>query len=164
MTTFSYNPPPNPTRCSTRPKVSPSSESQPSSSEAETQLTDFFQIPKTPPRTLPVHDVIHILRSHLLSGVSIVTSLNDTSAPRAPEHLRSGLRQTNPCAKWKVLSLTKPKGKIYKTKSLGHYITLWAMTMKEYFIHARFLELMSHHQVHFKNWPCVISCPSGGVG
>ena len=27
---------------------------------------------------------------------------------------------------WKVLSLTKPKGKIYKTKSLGHYIThMW---------------------------------------
>ena len=34
------------------------------------------------------------------------------------------LHLTNPCAKWKVLSLTKPKGKIYKTKSLGHYITL----------------------------------------
>ena len=30
---------------------------------------------------------------------------------------------TNPCAKRKVLSLTKPKGKIYKTKSLGNYIT-----------------------------------------
>ena len=25
----------------------------------------------------------------------------------------------------KFLSLTKPKGKIYKTKSLGHYITYW---------------------------------------
>ena len=33
------------------------------------------------------------------------------------------LHLTNPCAKLKVLSLTKPKGKIYKTKSLGHYIT-----------------------------------------
>ena len=33
------------------------------------------------------------------------------------------LHLTNPCAKRKVLSLTKPKGKIYKTKSLGHYIT-----------------------------------------
>ena len=31
---------------------------------------------------------------------------------------------TNRCAKRKVLSLTKPKGKIYKTKSLDHYITL----------------------------------------
>ena len=30
---------------------------------------------------------------------------------------------TNPWAKRKVLSLTKAKGKIYKTKSLGHYIT-----------------------------------------
>ena len=34
------------------------------------------------------------------------------------------LHLTNPCAKWKVLSLTKSKGKIYKTKSLGHYITV----------------------------------------
>ena len=34
------------------------------------------------------------------------------------------LHLTNPCAKWKVLSLTKPEGKIYKTKSLGYYITV----------------------------------------
>ena len=33
------------------------------------------------------------------------------------------LHLTNPCAKRKVLTLTEPKGKIYKTKSLGHYIT-----------------------------------------
>ena len=33
------------------------------------------------------------------------------------------LHLNNPCAKRKVLSLTKPKGKIYITKSLGHYIT-----------------------------------------
>ena len=33
------------------------------------------------------------------------------------------LHLTNQCAKRKVLNLTKPKGKIYKTKSLGHYIT-----------------------------------------
>ena len=32
------------------------------------------------------------------------------------------LHLTNPCAKRKVLSLTKPKGKIYKTKYFGHYI------------------------------------------
>ena len=63
-------------------------------------------------------------RGHIfLSGVSIVTSLNDTSAPRVRQHLRSCLRLTNPCSKRKVLSLTKPKGKIYKTKSLGYYIT-----------------------------------------
>ena len=34
------------------------------------------------------------------------------------------LHLTNPCAKRKVLSLTEPKGNIYKTKSLGHYITI----------------------------------------
>ena len=33
------------------------------------------------------------------------------------------LHLTNPYAKRKVLSLTKPNGKIYKTKSLGNYIT-----------------------------------------
>ena len=33
------------------------------------------------------------------------------------------LHQTNTCAKRNVLSLTKSKGKIYKTKSLGYYIT-----------------------------------------
>ena len=59
-----------------------------------------------------------------LSGVSIVTSLNDTSGPRAREHLRSCLHLTNPCDKRKVLNLTKPKGKKYKTKSLGHFITV----------------------------------------
>ena len=34
------------------------------------------------------------------------------------------LHLTNPCDKLKVLSLTKPKGKIHKTKSLRHYITV----------------------------------------
>ena len=33
------------------------------------------------------------------------------------------LHLTNPCAKRKVLSLTKQKGKISKIKPLGHYIT-----------------------------------------
>ena len=33
------------------------------------------------------------------------------------------LHLSNPCAMRKVLSLTKPKGKIYKKISLGHYIT-----------------------------------------
>ena len=35
---------------------------------------------------------------------------------------------TNPCAKRKVLSLTKPP--IYKTKSLGHYITIAACVLR----------------------------------
>ena len=33
------------------------------------------------------------------------------------------LHLTNPCTQRKVLRLTKPIGKIYKTKSLGNYIT-----------------------------------------
>ena len=50
----------------------------------------------------PVLDVTHIPRSYILSGISIVTSLNDTSALWACEHLRSCLHLTNPC--------TEPKG------------------------------------------------------
>ena len=46
------------------------------------------------------------------------------------------LHLTNPCAKQKVFSLTKPKGKIYKTKSLGNYITIPG--------------LEPHHQMHFR--------------
>ena len=37
------------------------------------------------------------------------------------------LHLTNPCAKRKVLCLTKPKGKIYKIKSLRNYVTLRMM-------------------------------------
>ena len=87
------------------------------------QLTDFSQISPNHPRTLPVHDVIHIPWLNFLSGIFILTSVNDTSSPCARQHLRSSLHLTNPCAKRKVLSITKPKGRIYKTKSLGHYIT-----------------------------------------
>ena len=65
--------------------------------------------------------------SHPLSGIFIVTSLNDMSAQRAHGHLRSCLHLSAHCMGYalsrKVLSLTKPKCKIYKTKSLGHYIT-----------------------------------------
>ena len=35
------------------------------------------------------------------------------------------LHLTNPCTKRKVLILTKPKGKIYETKSLRHYISVY---------------------------------------
>ena len=47
-----------------------------------------------------------------------------THPPRARQHMHSSLQLTNPCAKRKVLSLTNPKSKIYKTKSHSHYITL----------------------------------------
>ena len=40
---------------------------------------------------------------------------------RKPELM---LHLTNPCTKRKVLIITKPKGKIYKTRSLHNYITL----------------------------------------
>ena len=49
----------------------------------------FFSNPKNPQPTLPVHDVIHIPWSHSRSGIFILTYLNDTSSPRAREHLRS---------------------------------------------------------------------------
>ena len=45
------------------------SESQPSSSEPGTQLTDFLQNPQNPPRALPMHDDIHIHWSTFLSRI-----------------------------------------------------------------------------------------------
>ena len=46
--------------------ISASPESQPSSSDAKTQLTDFSQIPKI--LSASRHDVIHISWSHFLSS------------------------------------------------------------------------------------------------
>ena len=48
----------------------------------------FFSNRKNPQPTLPVRDVIHIPSSQFLSGIFILTSLNDTSSPHAREHLR----------------------------------------------------------------------------
>ena len=42
------------------------------------------------------------------------------------------LHITNPCTKLKVLILTKPKGKIYKTRSLRNYITPTIITTSHY--------------------------------
>ena len=95
------------------------------SPRSQSQLTDFSQI--------SAHASGAWRHSHPwsypLSGIFIVTSLNDSSAPRAREHLRSCLLLTNPCTKRKVPSLTKPKGKIYKTKPLGRYITVAVSTI-----------------------------------
>ena len=98
--------------------ASPSSESQPSSSEAGTQQTAFSQISAHTsgvwchPNTLvsfPIWDFyFDISEWHILSA-------------RANTCVNVYL--INPCTKQKVLSLTKPKGKIYKMKSLGNYIT-----------------------------------------
>ena len=102
--------------------ASTSPESQPSSSEAGTQLSDFFSNLKilsphfrawrhSHPLVLIIIWDFHfdISEWHILSA--------PTWTPTLMLHL------TNSCAKRKVLSLTKPKGKIYKTKSLGSYIT-----------------------------------------
>ena len=66
--------------------------------------------------------------SHLLASFSIWDFYFDISKwhilPARACTPALMLHLTNPCAKRKVLSLTKKKGKIYKTKSLGHYITL----------------------------------------
>ena len=84
-----------------------------------TQLTDFFKSHKIL-RGLPVHDVIPIS----LSVIFILTSLNDTSAPRArlwaPAFM---LHRANPCTEPRNSQPNKTKSKIYKTKSLGHYVT-----------------------------------------
>ena len=68
--------------------------------------------------TLPVRDVTLIpwfqfLFSHLWLTHPLCTRVNTCCM----------LHLTNPCTKWKVLILTKPKGKICKRKSLRHYIT-----------------------------------------
>ena len=97
-------------------------ESQPSSSEAGTQLTAFSQIPKSSAYASNAWS-----HSHPLAPISIWDFYFDISK----RYILSAcvgtpalmLHQTNPCAKQKVLILTKLKGKIYKTKSLRNYIT-----------------------------------------
>ena len=78
----------------------------------------FLKSPNPQP-TLPVRDVTHIPWDFYfdISGWHILSACAWT--PALMLHL------TNPCTKRKVLILTKPKGKIYKTKSLRHYITRW---------------------------------------
>ena len=103
--------------------ASPSSESRLSHSEAGTQLIAFSQIPKSsahasgawchlPPLvSIPIWDFYFDISEWHIFSMHVWT-------PALMLHL------TNPCTKRKVLILTKPKGKIYKTKSLRHYITL----------------------------------------
>ena len=97
-----------------------------------TQLTDFFQIPQI------LHARFRCMM--LFTSSSPIRDFYFDNSERhilpahAREHLRSCLHLTNPCAKRKVLSLTKPKGKIYETKSLGHYITLMAAVIYPYLL------------------------------
>ena len=102
--------------------TSPSSESRLSRSDAGTQLSAFSQIPKSSAHTSGAWR-----NSHPLVAIPIWDFYFDISE----WHILSArawtpafmLHLTNPCAKRKVLSLTKSKGKIYKTKSLRNYIT-----------------------------------------
>ena len=111
------------TACGTRCKASASSESQPSSSKEKTQHTDFSQIP--PQSSAHASGAWH--HSHLLVLFPIWGFYFDICEwhilPAHPWTPALMLHLTNPCAKRKFLSLIKQKGKIYKTKSFGHYIT-----------------------------------------
>ena len=116
-----------PTTPETTGLISASPESQLSSSDAKTQLTDFSQIAKilrarfrcmtsfTSPGHIPLWDFYFDTSEwHILPARAWTPALM--------------LHLTNQCAKRKVLSLTKPKGKIYKTKSLSHYFTYPVLT------------------------------------
>ena len=106
-----------PTRAQIR-LASAGPEIQPSS-EAGTQPTAFAQI--------WAHASGAWCHSHPLVLISILDFYFDISE----WHILSArawtpalmLHLTNPCAKRKVLILTKPKGKIYNRESLCHYIT-----------------------------------------
>ena len=97
--------------------ASPSSESRLSRSEAGTQLTDFFQISKS-----SAHNSGHVV-IHTPSPISylgfLLWHLRLSHSSRVCVNTCTQLTHTltKPCTKQKVLSLTKPKGKIYKTKN-----------------------------------------------
>ena len=103
--------------------ASSSSESQPSFSEAGTQLTDFSQILQI------LRTRFRCMTSFTSPGhISIWYFYFDISEwhilPARAWTPAFMLRLTNAYVKREVLSLTKPKGKIYKTKSLRNYVTL----------------------------------------
>ena len=95
----------------------------------------LFHLP-TPARAVPVAHKFFWPRpvawrhshpwSHPLSGIFYCGTSEWHVCPACVWTPALMLHLTNSCSKRKVLSLTKPKGKIYKTKSLGHYITISA--------------------------------------
>ena len=90
------------------------------SPRSESQLTAFFQIPKI--LSASRHDVIHV-PAHISYLRFLLWHLWFSHPPRTRVNTCAQyVHLTNPCTKRKVLSLTKPKGKIYKTKSLSNYI------------------------------------------
>ena len=94
----------------------------------------FLNLPKS-----SAHASVAWHHSHpqVLSGIFILPSVNDTSALRTRVNTCAHVcTQLTYVLSRKVLSLTKSKGKIYKTKSLGYYITSvvslgWASMMLE---------------------------------
>ena len=83
----------------------------------------FFSNPQNPRPTLPVHDVIHIPGPNSYLGFLLWHLWMTHPLARVWTHALM-LYLINPCSKRKILILTKPKDKIYKTKSLRHYNTL----------------------------------------
>ena len=69
--------------------ASPSSESQPSSSKTKTQLSNFSQIPQILCERFRCMTSFTSPGHIFLSGIFILTSLNNTSSSHAREHLRS---------------------------------------------------------------------------
>ena len=84
----------------------------------------LFSNPQNPLHTFLVHESFTSPWSHFYLGF-LFWHLWMTYPPCAQhEHLRSCFTLTHALSEG-FLSLTKPKGKIYKTKSLSHYITHW---------------------------------------
>ena len=110
----------------------------------ELNLLLFFKSPKS-----SAHASGAWLHPHLLVTIPILDFYFDISE----WHILSALmlHLTNPCAKRKVLSLTKPKGKIYKTKFLRNYITHIRMV--------KFL-FLAQFPVDHRSYPIVSCCAS----
>ena len=79
----------------------PSSKSRLSHSEAGTQLSAFYQIPKSSAHASGAWHHLHPLVPITIWGF-ILTSVNNASSPCTREHRHSCLHLTNPC--------TEPKG------------------------------------------------------
>ena len=72
------------------------------------------------------------------------------------------LHLTNPCTKRKALILNKPKGKIYKTKSLRHYITFHIKEKKGFVLYPISMGVRENTSqvtsIAFINWLVLTAC------
>ena len=76
----------------------------------------FFQIPQI--LSASGHEVTHLPRSHFLSGNFYFDIYEWHILPTRAWTPALMLHLTKPCTKRKAFTLTKPKGKIYKSRSL----------------------------------------------